>query len=204
MPKPKVIDLTKPITPNEWETTVERWLKALPLASFRNEPKMQGRIKVKGGTPDYTALLAGKAHLIECKLETSTAFDLGQLTAPTTISAETGKKTKEKHGISSAQADTLTAWERHGGCGWVAARLEVPALAPRGKQASLLDAGRKEQVIQRLVPWTDWRRLLLGGTRSVPFAEFEMLGLPLRGPDDLLRALQSVSRLDATTPTGLQ
>jgi hypothetical protein len=27
----------------------------------------------------------------------------------------------------------------------------------------------------------------------VPFAEFEMIGFPLRGPDDLLRALQSVA-----------
>lgn len=187
MPKPKVIDLTKPITPNEWETTVERWLKALPLASFRNEPKMQGRIKVKGGTPDYTALLAGKCHLIECKLETSTAFTLGNLTPPASGAAEGS-------GVTSKQADMLTSWERHGGYGWVAARLEVPALAPRGRQAKLLDAGRKEQVIQRLVPWADWRRLLLGGTRSVPYTEFEMLGFPLRGPDDLLRALQSVSQ----------
>jgi hypothetical protein len=184
------------VTGKQWETVLEGWLKALPVAWFRNEPKMQGRIKVSGGTPDYTALLAAKAHLIECKLETSTAFTLGNLAPPVSGAAEGS-------GITSKQANTLTDWERHGGHGWIAARLEVPALAPRGKQAKLLDAGRKEQVIQRLVPWADWRRLLLGGTRSVPYAEFEMLGLPLRSPDDLLRALQS-ARLDAPTTPRLQ
>lgn len=191
MSKPKPINLALPITPTEWETTIERWLKALPLASFRNEPKMQGGYRVDGGTPDYTALLAGHAHLIECKLETSTAFTLGQLTAPTTISLETGKKTKEKHGISSSQAESLTTWERNGGHGWIAARLEVPAKAPRGKQASMLDKGREAQVIQRLVPWADWRRLLLNGTRSVPYEEFAQLGYPLNSATDLLTALQS-------------
>jgi len=183
------------MTGKQWETVLETWLKALPVAWFRNEPKMAGKIRISGGTPDYAALLGGKAHLIECKLETSTAFTLGNLAPPVSGAAEGS-------GITSKQANTLTDWERHGGYGWVAARLEVPAAAPK-KQGSLLIAPRKEQVIQRLVPWADWRRLLLGGTRSVPYAEFEMLGLPLRGPDDLLRALQS-ARLDATAPTGLQ
>lgn len=185
----KPINLTKPITPTEWETSTKRWLEALSLAFFRNEPEMRNGYRVDGGTPDYTALLAGHAHLIECKLETSTAFTLGQLTAPTTISKETGKKTKEKHGISSTQADALTGWERNGGHGWIAARLEVPAKAPRGKQASMLDNGREAQMIQRLVPWSDWRRLLLNGARSVPYAEFTMLGYPLRDAADLLTAL---------------
>lgn len=199
MSKPKPINLAQPITPNEWETTVERWLKALPLASFRNEPKMQGGYRVDGGTPDYTALLAGQAHLIECKLETSTAFTLGQLTAPTTISEKTGKETKEKHGISSTQAESLTNWERHDGHGWIAARLEVPAKAPRiDKKGEVTDPGREAQMIQRLVPWSDWRRLLLNGTRSVPFAEFAMLGYPLRDAAYLLNALATCA------PTKLQ
>jgi hypothetical protein len=173
------------MTGTQWETVLEGWLKALPLASFRNEPKMQGRIKVSGGTPDYTALLAGKCHLIECKKEGAVSFDLGNLVPP-------ASGANEGNGVTSKQSNALTKWERHGGYGWVAARLEVPAAAPK-KQGSLLIAPRKEQVIQRLVPWADWRRLLLGGTKSVPYNEFAELGLPLRGPDDLMKALQSVN-----------
>ena len=192
MSKPKLIDPLAPLTPTGWETSTKRWLEALPLAFFRNEPEMRGGYRVDGGTPDYTALLAGQAHLIECKLETSTAFTLGQLTTPTTISLETGKQTKEKHGISSTQAESLTVWERNGGHGWIAARLEVPAKAPRiNKKGEVTDPGREAQVIQRLVAWSDWRRLLLNGTRSVPFAEFAMTGYPLNSATDLLTALQS-------------
>jgi len=183
------------MTGKQWETVLETWLKALPVAWFRNEPKMAGKIRISGGTPDYTALLAGKCHLIECKEDANTALDLGHL-SPHPEGKSLG------HSIKPAQADALTKWQLHGGYGWIAARLEVPAAAPK-KQGSLLIAPRKEQVIQRLVPWADWRRLLLGGTRSVPYVEFEMLGYPLQGPDDLLKALQS-ARLDATTPTWLQ
>ena len=179
------------MTGTEWEHQIERWLKALPLASFRNEPKVQGGYKMAGGTPDYTALLAGRCHLIECKLETSTAFVLGQLTAPVTVSAATGKETKEKHGISSEQSATLTRWESHGGYGWIAARLEVSALAPRGKQAKLLDEGRKAQVIQRIVPWRVWRKMLEEGKCSVPYLEFAGLGYPLNSAQELIAAISA-------------
>lgn len=177
------------MTGKEWETQVERWLKALPLCYYRNEPKVQGGYKMAGGTPDYTAILSGSACLIECKLETSTSLVLGQLTAPVTVSAETGKETKEKHGISSEQAAMLTAWELHGGKGWIAARLEVPAKAPRGKQASMLDNGREAQVIQRLIPWAVWRALLAGGQASIPYLVLGQMGYPLNSALDLLSTL---------------
>jgi hypothetical protein len=183
------------MTGTQWETVLEGWLKALPLASFRNEPKMAGKIKVAGGTPDYTALLAGKCHLIECKKEGAVSFDLGNLVPP-------ASGAKEGNGVTSKQSNALTKWELHGGHGWIAARLEVPAATPK-KQGSLLTVARKEHVIQRLVPWADWRRLLLGGTKSVPYNEFAELGLPLRGPDDLMAALKMAS-LDAHTPPRLQ
>jgi len=171
------------MTGTQWETTLEGWLKTLPLAWFRNEPKMQGKIKVSGGTPDYTALLAGKCHLIECKKEGAVSFDLGHL-VPHPEDKSLG------HSVKPAQADALTRWEHHGGQGWIAARMEVPASTPK-KQGSLLTVARKEHVIQRLIPWQVWRNLLMQGTKSVPYDEFAQLGLPLRGPADLLTALQS-------------
>jgi len=203
MPKPKTIDLTKPITPTKWETQCAHWFQGLEvstagLLSFhRHSPPMRGKIRLPSGLADYEVMYSGKGSYIECKLETGSSLSLGAIDSAI-------RDDEVGAGVKPSQAREFDKFLKSGGHGWIAARLEVPALAPRGKQAKLLDAGRKEQAIQRLVPWADWRRLLLGGTRSVPYAEFEILGYPLRGPDDLLRALQSVSRLDATAPTGLQ
>ena len=48
----------------------------------RNEPPMRGKIRLAGGTPDYTALRAGTMHFIECKDGSGASLRLGCLEAP--------------------------------------------------------------------------------------------------------------------------
>jgi hypothetical protein len=154
---------------------------------------MRGKIRLPSGLADYEVMYSGKGSYIECKLETGASLSLGAIDSAI-------RDDEVGAGVKPSQAREFDRFLKSGGHGWIAARLEVPAKAPRGKQASMLDNGREAQVIQRLVPWADWRRLLLGGTRSVPFTEFAMLGYPLNSAADLLNALQSCH----PAKTGLQ
>jgi len=103
---------------------------------------MQGKRRVKGGTPDYTALKGGVPHLIECKDGSGASLRLGCLEAPP-------NEKKPPAGISPAQAEMLDACEREGGRGWVLARLSGPA----GE-------------VTALIPWAKWRGWLAAGLRS--------------------------------------
>jgi len=130
------------VTGKELERYCEKLLAPTGGYWHRNEPKMQGRIRVSGGTADYTLILDGTAHYIECKAIASRgAFPLGSLTMP-----ENGAKPGP--GITPTQAAALDHLERSGGRGWVLAAL-----------------GDYEPV---RVPWRVWRGWLASGLRSVP------------------------------------
>ena len=190
MSKPKPINLAQPITPTEWETQCAHWFQGLEastdgrLSYHRHSPPMRGKIRLPSGLADYEVMYSGKGSYIECKLETGASLSLGAIDSAI-------RDDEVGAGVKPSQGREFDRFLKSGGHGWIAARLEVPAKAPRGKQASMLDNGREAQVIQRLVAWPDWRRLLLNGTRSVPYEEFAMLGYPLRDAADLLTALQS-------------
>ena len=129
------------MTGKELERYCEKLLAPTGGYWHRNEPKMQGRIRVSGGTADYTLILNGTAHYIECKAGSGTSMRLGCLTAP-----EDGAKPPA--GITPAQAAALDHLERSGGRGWILAAL-----------------GDYEPV---RVPWRVWRGWLAAGVRSVP------------------------------------
>ena len=126
------------------EADCEAMLEASGVCWFRNEPKMNGRFKVKGGTPDYTAMAGGIGHLIECKEANGPSIRLGCLIAPADDAALPA-------GITPKQAEMLDGWEQQGGRGWVLARLS-------GKQGE----------VTALIPWRVWRGWLEKGVRSVP------------------------------------
>ena len=129
------------------EAQTESALAAVTAAWFRNEPKMQGKIRVAGGTPDYTALVGGVAHLIECKSGSGTSLPLGRL-------EETGEKLPA--GITPKQAAMLDRWEAEGGRGWIVASLPGPVI---------LGVAAPPHVA--LIPWQEWRGWLAAGLRSV-------------------------------------
>lgn len=130
------------------EAQTESALAAVTAAWFRNEPKMQGKIRVAGGTPDYTALVGGVAHLIECKSGSKTSLPLGYLTTPESGSVGAG--------ITPAQAAMLDRWEAAGGRGWIVASLPGPVI---------LGVAAPPHVA--LIPWQEWRGWLAAGLRSV-------------------------------------
>lgn len=189
----KPINLALPITPTEWETQCARWFQALEastgglLSHHRHSPPMRGKIRLPSGLADYEVMYDGRGSYIECKLETGASLSLGAIDSAV-------KDDEVGAGVKPSQAREFDKFLKAKGYGWIAARLEVPAKAPRGKQASMLDNGREAQIIQRLVPWSDWRRLLLNGTRSVPYAEFAMLGYPMNSAQDLLTALTTKAK----------
>ena len=129
------------------EAQTESALAAVTCAWFRNEPKMQAGHRVAGGTPDYTALVGGVAHLIESKSGSGTSLPLGRL-------EETGEKLPA--GITPAQAAMLDRWEAAGGRGWIVASLPGPVI---------LGVAAPPHVA--LIPWQEWRGWLAAGLRSV-------------------------------------
>lgn len=126
------------------EAECEAQLRASGACWYRNEPPMRGRIRLAGGTPDYTAMAGGTGHLIECKEGHGASIRLGCLTAPP-------DGAKLPAGITPIQAATLDTWERQGGRGWVLARLS----GSRGE-------------VTALIPWQTWRGWLAAGEHSAP------------------------------------
>lgn len=196
--KPKPINLAQPITPTEWETQCARWFQALEastaglLSHHRHSPPMRGKIRLPSGLADYEVMYGGKGSYIECKLETGASLSLGAIDSAI-------RDDEVGAGVKPSQGREFDRFLKSGGHGWIAARLEVPAKAPRiNKKGEVTDPGREAQMIQRLVAWPDWRRLLLNGTRSVPYEEFAILGYPMSSAADLLNALATCA------PTKLQ
>jgi hypothetical protein len=142
------------------EAEAEALLRAAGGFVHRNEPRMQGRILVRGGLPDFTLILRGVAHYVEVKHSQKTVMPLGNLTAP-------ADGAKEGPGITALQAATLDDLEAAGARGYIYARLD----STRGSVAAL-------------VPWQTWRGWLAAGRRSVGPVDLAAAGVRIEPPAD--------------------
>ena len=142
------------------EAEAEAILRAAGGFVHRNEPRMQGRILVSGGLPDFTLILRGVAHYVEVKHSQQALLPLGCLTPPLGTA-------KAPAGVSYQQAATLDALEAAGARGYVYARLD----STRGSVAAL-------------VPWQTWRGWLAAGRRSVGPVDLAAAGVRIEPPAD--------------------
>lgn len=136
------------------EGECEKLLRAGGGFVHRNEPRMSGRIPVRGGLPDYTLIRGGVAHYVEVKHGQGTSLRLGCLTAP-------ADGAKEPAGVTSLQAATMDAIEAAGGRCYLYARLD----SPHGSAAGF-------------VSWRVWRGWLAEGRLSVRPVELAAAAAP--------------------------
>lgn len=181
------------MTGKEWEHIVAGWLRLSGGWDCRFEPKMQNGFRMDGGNPDFGVYFTGQLHLIECKEESESSMRLAKST--------NSKGKLSGSGISPAQAAEMDRATSRGVRCWVAARLELPAATIRRLAQQHIEGkgGDVPDVVQRLVPWEEWRRrmTIAAGQRlrgveadaSIPAVELAGLGHPLRSAAELLRAL---------------